>query len=225
MAFSDEIYEIADTLRALANAGLHFDKDIYTRERSYKVLELSARLVAGLERRGESDVLREYEGDFSRMSPAVGVDVAVFQASKILLIQRRDNGLWALPGGMVEVGETLVQAAAREFCEETGAEVRLVKLLATLDSRLWHSSVKFHTCHHIFLGELAASGELATGTRFQPNLTGDGPTAETLAAAFFGEAELPALHAGHAAWVPLVFRLERGELPAPHLDGLFTWTA
>ena len=37
----------------------------------------------------------------------------VSRGAELLLIQRRDNGLWALPGGFVEVGETLAEAAAR----------------------------------------------------------------------------------------------------------------
>lgn len=214
MPSNDELYAIADELRALANAGLHYDTDAYARERSHKVLGLSARLVAGLEARGAGEVRLEYEGDFSRMSPAVGVDVAVFREGGVLLIQRRDTGLWALPGGGAEVGETLAEAAAREFLEETGSAVRLVRLLAVLDSRLWRSAVRFHLFHHMFLGELDED------VRLRPGVAGDGPTAETLAAAFFAEDELPELHAGHTEWVPLAFRLYRGETPAPYLDGL-----
>lgn len=42
---------------------------------------------------------------------------------KILLHQRRDNGLWALPGGTMEVGETVVECVKREVKEETGLDV------------------------------------------------------------------------------------------------------
>ena len=49
------------------------------------------------------------------------VNVAVTNdAGKLLLIRRTDNGNWALPGGSVDIGESLAQAAVRETREETG---------------------------------------------------------------------------------------------------------
>lgn len=59
--------------------------------------------------------------------PAVSVDMVVFREKKgkpeVLLIRRKHppfQGMWALPGGFVEIDETLEQAAARELEEETG---------------------------------------------------------------------------------------------------------
>jgi 8-oxo-dGTP diphosphatase len=59
--------------------------------------------------------------------PAVSADIAVFrqkgQSLEILLIRRRNlpfQGMWALPGGFMEIDETLEEAAARELDEETG---------------------------------------------------------------------------------------------------------
>lgn len=42
------------------------------------------------------------------------------ERDRILLIQRSDNGNWALPGGAMDIGETIVQTAVREVAEETG---------------------------------------------------------------------------------------------------------
>lgn len=212
MALADDLYGIGDELRAVANQGLHFDKDAYTRERYERVLLASARLVAALEQTSVDEVLRVYEGNLARMSPPSGVDVAVFRGDEVLLIRRRDNSLWALPGGFVEVGETLAEAA--EFREETGVKARIRLLLAILDSRIWRSSVKFQLYHHIFLGDLDDA------SLPMPNTEGEGPTAETLASGFFSENALPKLHAGHVNWVPLVFKLYRGDLTAPYLDGV-----
>ena len=56
--------------------------------------------------------------------PAVTVAVRD-DDGRLLLIQRSDNGLWAMPGGGLEVGETVAQAAAREVLEETGIAVEI----------------------------------------------------------------------------------------------------
>ncbi|RNL77642.1 NUDIX domain-containing protein [Nocardioides marmorisolisilvae] len=50
-------------------------------------------------------------------------------AGRVLLVQRSDNGLWALPGGGMEIGETLSGAAEREVLEETGYRVRVVDVV------------------------------------------------------------------------------------------------
>ena len=60
----------------------------------------------------------------------LGVGVAVRDAAgRILLERRRDNGLWGLPGGRVEPGESVAQAAVREVWEETGLAVRVARLV------------------------------------------------------------------------------------------------
>jgi ADP-ribose pyrophosphatase YjhB (NUDIX family) len=48
---------------------------------------------------------------------------------RVLMVQRSDNGLWALPGGGMDIGETLGQCAEREVLEETGYEVRVVDII------------------------------------------------------------------------------------------------
>jgi ADP-ribose pyrophosphatase YjhB (NUDIX family) len=48
---------------------------------------------------------------------------------EILLIQRTDNAHWGLPGGHVEPGESVAQAAAREALEETGCEIEVGRLI------------------------------------------------------------------------------------------------
>ena len=57
---------------------------------------------------------------------AVVFDVA---RQKVLLTRRADNGSWCLPGGHMEPGESVAEACQRECREETGLEVRLVRLL------------------------------------------------------------------------------------------------
>jgi ADP-ribose pyrophosphatase YjhB (NUDIX family) len=55
--------------------------------------------------------------------PLLGVSVAVWRGERVLVVKRGKPpllGKWSLPGGLVEAGETLVEAAVRELAEETG---------------------------------------------------------------------------------------------------------
>jgi 8-oxo-dGTP pyrophosphatase MutT (NUDIX family) len=62
------------------------------------------------------------------MVPSVNV-VAVNGAGEILLIRRSDNDNWALPGGAIDLGESVAQAAVRETKEETGIDCEITGLV------------------------------------------------------------------------------------------------
>ena len=91
----------------------------------------------------------------------VGVGVAVIDQGRILLVRRANDpgrGLWAVPGGKVDMGERLTEAAAREVREETG-------LLVEVGELVWageHISDQVHIVLIDFLGTLIG-GDLAAG--------------------------------------------------------------
>ena len=201
---NDELYLVADELRAIANMGIRFAENSYDRERYERVRAASARIVAALERRSPDEVLERYDDSLGQVTPQAGSSAAVFRDGRILLIRREDNGLWALPGGMVEVGETLAEAAVRELHEEANVKGRATRLLAVIDSRLWRSRSKTHFIHPVFLVEVEGQ---------EPS-----PGPETTDAGFFPEDDLPPLSPGHKECVPLIFKLLRGEVPAPYFD-------
>jgi 8-oxo-dGTP diphosphatase len=66
----------------------------------------------------------------------VGVGGVVVEEARALLIRRGGaplKGEWSIPGGLLEVGETLEQGVARELAEETGLEVRVVELIEVFE--------------------------------------------------------------------------------------------
>lgn len=68
--------------------------------------------------------------------PVVGVGAVVVQDGKVLIVKRAHaprKGEWSLPGGRVELGETLVDATRREIREETGLEVEVGALIELFD--------------------------------------------------------------------------------------------
>lgn len=75
------------------------------------------------------------------MVSKLGVNVAVIEQGRILLIQREDFEVWAMPGGDIEHGETLVNAAVREVKEETGIDVEITGFVGLYALPEWYSSV------------------------------------------------------------------------------------
>jgi 8-oxo-dGTP diphosphatase len=68
--------------------------------------------------------------------PLVGVGGVVIEAGRALLIRRASEplrGEWSIPGGMLELGETLQAGVARELLEETGLQVRVLDLIEVFE--------------------------------------------------------------------------------------------
>jgi 8-oxo-dGTP diphosphatase len=75
--------------------------------------------------------------------PMVGVGGVVIQDGRALLIRRGTEplkGEWSIPGGMLEVGETLVAGVERELLEETGLTVRVIELIEIFE-RISHAKI------------------------------------------------------------------------------------
>ena len=70
------------------------------------------------------------------VQPVAGVSVCVVRDGLVLLVKRANkaaHGLWSLPGGRIELGEPVRDAALRELKEETGIEAELIRLLDCID--------------------------------------------------------------------------------------------
>jgi 8-oxo-dGTP diphosphatase len=72
--------------------------------------------------------------------PVVGIGGVVIEDDRALLIRRASEplrGQWSIPGGTLELGESLQQGVAREMLEETGLEVRVLDVIEVFD-RIFH---------------------------------------------------------------------------------------
>ena len=68
----------------------------------------------------------------------IGTCLFVFRGAQLLMERRSDNGLWGLPGGSMEPGETLEQCARRELLEETGIEAEELEFFHTFSGPELH---------------------------------------------------------------------------------------
>jgi ADP-ribose pyrophosphatase YjhB (NUDIX family) len=103
--------------------------------------------------------------------PLLGVGAVVFRDDTVLLIERGQpplEGYWTLPGGMVEVGERLETAVAREVLEETGLHVRPTAV-AEIFQRIMYDADGRTEYHYVIIdyicelegGTLAAASDVA----------------------------------------------------------------
>ncbi len=100
--------------------------------------------------------------------PVVGVGAVVFVDGRIVLVKRAHEplqGEWNLPGGAVEVGETLREACAREILEETGLVVEVGAMIEVFDRimRDGEGAVQYHFVLIDYVCR-ATGGEVRCGT-------------------------------------------------------------
>ncbi|CAN5587033.1 NUDIX hydrolase [soil metagenome] len=167
-------------LQSIAQDGLTYTRDGYDVERYEQLREVAAEILAS-HSTGDLDAARELlELETGPATPKVDVRAAVFRQGKLLLVKETEDGLWSLPGGWADVGETAAEAAVRETYEESGYRVRAVKLISAYDrDRHGHPPIPYHVYKLNFLCEVddeARTTEL-----------------DSAGAAFFSQEDLPAL--------------------------------
>src|SRR3954454_12652607 len=96
------LYLIADELRGMASLGNYFAGNVYEVERAHRMMALAAKVAALVDEETPEGVGALFDAEpWLRFSPAVGVEAMVVNDSgKILLVQRKDNEHWAMPGGV-----------------------------------------------------------------------------------------------------------------------------
>lgn len=199
----------SDELRSIANEGLRWSQDEpYHTARYRRVLRIAAEVLAA-PAGDASEVERIFTEDLSHITPYACGDAAVFNTDgQILLIQRIDDRLWAMPGGMFEVGETPAQGACREAWEETGIAVEALAMVGVYDSRLNGTRATAHLYMFCFLCR-------PCDAEAQPIVTH-----ETLDVGWFDIAHLPPLSPGHAGRIADAARHWRGEVVSASFDTL-----
>ena len=100
--------------------------------------------------------------------PRVGVGAVILDGRRVLLVKRGGQpsaGKWSLPGGLVDLGETTVEAIAREVAEECGLQIRIAGLAGIVD-RVVRDDAGRVRYHYVLVDYLAypEAGTLVAGS-------------------------------------------------------------
>lgn len=151
--FAQQLRLWADELHSTADEEIsHHGDDWYVAQRMRRLQRVAARVFAAQDARDAEEIEVAFRGELAHSSPYSGGDAGIVdERGRILLIQRSDDHLWAMPGGLFEVGETPAEGVCREAFEETGLELDVRHLVGVYDSRLCGSWTNGHLYHFVFL--------------------------------------------------------------------------
>jgi ADP-ribose pyrophosphatase YjhB (NUDIX family) len=209
----------SESLAAIARTGLGFTESLYEQERYEEVLHVAADIKAAARELDEAErdqiaieretdhFVQEWlesvgEGVPGYVTPKVAIGAIVGnEAGEILLVQRKDSGIWLYPTGWADVGYSPAEVAVKEVSEETGIHCTPERLLGVVDgqrmgfSRFGMYMLLFHC--------------VATGGDLRPH------PLETSDVGWFGSESLPEATAGASWWGPMAFAAIGGvESPA-----------
>jgi ADP-ribose pyrophosphatase YjhB (NUDIX family) len=147
--------EWAREIQQLSQTGLAFAKTDYEKTRYERLIELTAEIVehhTKLDKASVETVLMKQPG---YATPKIDVRAAVINKNKILLVQERTDKLWAMPGGWADVGDIPSEVAIRETKEESGFDVRPIKVVGVYDANREGGYLEFfHAFKIVFLCDL-----------------------------------------------------------------------
>jgi ADP-ribose pyrophosphatase YjhB (NUDIX family) len=189
---------------ALSQAGLTYSNNEFDIQRYKRLQEISAEMIESQSEISKESALESFSMQVGYATPKIDVRGAVIREDKILLIQERMDGRWAMPGGWADLGDAPASVAEREVWEESGYRVKAEKVIAVLDANRIEPMEFYHAFKIIFLCRLIGG---------EPRVS-----YETLAVDFFSLDDLPPLSS---------FRTNEAMLQEvfAHVRDLNRWTA
>ncbi|MGE7768896.1 NUDIX hydrolase [Peribacillus sp. NPDC096540] len=170
----------AKQLQSIAQAGLTYSKDAYDLERFELIRSISIEILSH-QTDMDKTVLKElFASETGYATPKVDIRAVVFRENKILMVRENTDGDWALPGGWGDIGLTPSEVAIKEVKEESGFEVKAIKLLGVLDKKCHPHPPSLYHVYKMFIQCEIIGGRPIKGI-------------ETSAVEFFAENELPTL--------------------------------
>ena len=150
-------------IQSLAQAGLAYTDNVYDIERYERLREISAEIISEKSELPPEKVKDLFCNETGYQTPKLDTRAAVFKDGKILLVHE-NNGTWSLPGGWCDVLESVKSNTIKEVKEETGLDVRAVRIIAIQDRNRHNQPVyAYGVCKVFVLCELI-------GGKFEKNI-------------------------------------------------------
>ena len=128
---------VAQRLQALSLIGLTYCQNEYDQERYEEIYTISINMLANLSDVPVEKIIGLFPKETGYQTPKVDIRAVVFRGTaEVLMVQEKlDQNRWTVPGGWADVGYTPFEVAQKEVLEETGLQVKAVRLLAVFDKK------------------------------------------------------------------------------------------
>ena len=166
-------------IQSIAQSGLTYGKDVYDLERYEQLRKISAEMLNYKTDIPIDKIENLFCNEEGYQTPKLDTRAAIFKDGKILLVLER-NGKWSLPGGWVDVLESIESNTVKEVKEESGFDVVAKRVIAIQDRNKHNKPLYAYGVCKVFV-----ECEI-TGGEFKENI-------ETLEIGYFSLEDLPAL--------------------------------
>lgn len=176
----EKMLDWAKRLQAIAQNGLAYSKDVYDKERFEAIRKISMEMMSEQSGVDMEQIKDLFANETGYATPKVDIRAIVFQNQKLLMVREKHDGKWSLPGGWADIGLSPKEVAVKEVKEETGFDVKALKLLGVLDKKCHPHPPSASHIYKLFIQCEIIGGQPTVGV-------------ETDAVAFFPEHLLPPL--------------------------------
>jgi ADP-ribose pyrophosphatase YjhB (NUDIX family) len=209
-----EMTILLESIFAQARTGLAFSTNAYDTSRYKEILSILEKIVSLLSEEGKSlAVPLTYLSsthieiaDQEYITPKLAVAVATFNNTGEVLMVRRNEEFWTLPGGYADVGLDPIENAKKEVREETGLEVEIVSLIGVYDSNISEFPIIGRQAYTLMFYAKLLSGIIKADP------------VETRGASFFDPKYLPKTPPATYRQVERALRFHLGEQLQPFID-------
>ena len=171
--------ELIIEIQSLAQNGLAYTNNVYDKERFERLRDISAEMLSMKSDLSLEKVKDLFCNEKGYQTPKLDTRAVIFKDDKILLV-KENNGTWSLPGGWVDVLESVASNTVKEAKEETGLDVVPKRIIAIQDRNKHNKQIyAYGICKIFVLCEVI-------GGKFEKNI-------ETIETNYFSLDELPLL--------------------------------